>query len=298
MDSANAASAASSKNKSSLVQRILSAVVLLPIVIVVAWWSVWSVAVAVAVAALIGVVELYGAFRTGGYQPRLVVGVPIALAPILAFALQPFVPSLSLMPLVVTLAIIGSLVVEVADYREQGALAGWGLTLAGALYLGVLFAHFVLLRALDTPLRASLFTPVRIAPGTAWIFMIFAITWIQDTAAYFVGRRWGRHKMAPILSPKKTWEGAAGGLAGSVVAGLICAPLLGLPISLLQVALLGLVGGITGPLGDLAESLIKRQVGLKDAGNLIPGHGGILDRADSLLFNGAVLYYLILLLAR
>jgi phosphatidate cytidylyltransferase len=297
MDSANAASAASSKNKSGLAQRVLSAAVLLPLVIVLTWWSVWSVAVAVAIATAIGLIELYGAFQAGGYRPRLAVGVGIAFAAILALAFQPFVAFDLVLPMV-TLAIVGSLVVEVVDYREQGALPSWGLTLAGALYLGWLFGHFVLLRGLATPLNASLFTPLRIAPGTAWIYTIFAITWVQDTAAYFVGRNLGRHKMAAVLSPKKTWEGAAGGLLGSVIAGVLGVALFGLPISLAQGALLGLVGGVVGPLGDLAESLIKRQVGLKDAGNLIPGHGGILDRADSLLFNGAVLYYIILLLMR
>jgi phosphatidate cytidylyltransferase len=260
-------------------------------------WSVWSVAAAVGVAAVIGLFELYGAFRAGGYQPRLSVGVAIALGAILAFLLQPFV-AFDLTMLAVTLAIVVSMVVEVIDYRTEGALPSWGLTVAGALYLGWLFGHFVLLRELATPLRPSLFTRFQIAPGTAWIFMLFAVTWIQDTAAYFVGRWIGRHKMAPLLSPKKTWEGAVGGLVGSVVAALLCVPLFGLPLSLAQAALIGLVGGVVGPLGDLAESLIKRQVGLKDAGNLIPGHGGILDRADSLLFNGAVLYYLILLMAR
>src|SRR6185436_8857704 len=108
---------------------------------------------------------------------------------------------------------------------------------------------------------------------------------------------WGRHKMAPTLSPKKTWEGAAGGLIGAVVASLVCIPLLGLPLGPGAGLVLGIVGGVVGPLGDLAESLIKRQVGLKDAGNLIPGHGGILDRADSLLFTIPILYYLIRLFA-
>ena len=297
MDSANAASAASSKNKGSLAQRLLSAAVLLPLVVALAWWSPWSVAAAAIVATVIGLIELYSAFRQGGYQPRLALGIGIGLTMILALSFQAILAIDLILP-AITLAIVVSLIVEVLDYRERGALTSWSLTLAGAVYLGWLFGHFVLLRSLHTPLRASIFTSLGIAPGTAWIFLIMAITWIQDTAAYFVGRNMGRHKMAPTLSPKKTWEGAAGGLIGSIVAGAICVPLLGLPISLLQGVLLGLVGAVVGPLGDLAESLIKRQVGLKDAGNLIPGHGGILDRADSLLFTGSVLYYLILLLAR
>jgi phosphatidate cytidylyltransferase len=298
MDSGNAASAASPRNKSSLAQRVLSAAILLPLMVVLVWWSVWSVAAAVVVATVIGLIELYGAFRQGGFHPRTAVGVGIALSIILAFILQSkgFVSADLVLPLV-TLVIVVSLVVELAYQNQEGSLPSWALTQAGAFYLAWLFGHFILLRSLGAQLRPSIFTPLGIEPGVAWIYTICAITWIQDTAAYFVGRRFGRTQMAPILSPKKTWEGAAGGLIGSILAGAICVPLLGLPIALFEGALLGLVGGIVGPLGDLSESLIKRQVGLKDAGNLIPGHGGILDRADSLLFTAPILYYLIKLLA-
>jgi phosphatidate cytidylyltransferase len=288
MDSANAASAASPRNKSSLAQRVLSAVALLPLFIALVWWSIWSVAATVVVATLI-------AFRQGGFHPRTAVGIGSALSIISAIALQPLASSSLILP-IVTLIIIVSLVVELAYPNQEGALPSWALTLAGAFYLAWLLSHFILLRALDIPLRDSIFKNLGMQPGVAWIYYICAITWIQDSAAYFVGRSFGRHKLAPILSPKKTWEGAIGGMIGAIVTGVVCISLLGLPISLLQGALLGLVGGFAGPLGDLSESLIKRQVGLKDAGNLIPGHGGILDRADSLLFTGPILYYLIKIL--
>jgi phosphatidate cytidylyltransferase len=224
-----------------------------------------------------------------------VVGIASAVSIIGAVALQPLA-SFDLALPVVTLAIVVGLVVELAYHNQPGSLPSWALTQAGAFYLAWLLSHFILLRALDTPLQASIFSPLKIEAGTAWIYCICAITFVQDTAAYFVGRRFGRNKMAPILSPKKTWEGAVGGMLGSILAGALCVPLLGLPITLLEGALLGLAGGIAGPLGDLSESLIKRQVGLKDAGNLIPGHGGILDRADSLLFTAPILYYLIIAL--
>ena len=293
MDSANAASAASPRNKSSLGQRLLSAAILLPLIIVLVWWSVWSVAVAVAVATVIGLIELYGAFRQGGYRPRALVGIGSALAIILAIALQPLASVDLLLP-VVTCAIVAGLVTELVYHNQPGSLPSWGLTLAGAFYLSWLLGHFILLRSLDAPaLRDTAFKQFGMQPGVAWIYCTCAITWIQDTAAYFVGRRFGRRKLAPILSPKKTWEGAAGGMIGSILTGVVCVLLLGLPITLLEGALLGLVGGVVGPLGDLSESLIKRQVGLKDAGNLIPGHGGILDRADSLLFTAPIFYYLI-----
>jgi phosphatidate cytidylyltransferase len=295
MDSANAASAASPSNKSSLAQRVLSAIVLIPLVTMLVWWGAWTVTAAVIVATVIGLIELYGAFAQGGYHPRLPVGIAVALALILAIAARPLLSFDLVMP-AITLAIVGSLVVELAYPNHEGALPSWALTQTGAFYLAWLFSHFILMRALGTSLRPAPLTPLNIESGAAWIYTVLAITWLQDTAAYFVGRAWGRHKMAPALSPKKTWEGAAGGLLGSIAGALLCVWLLGLPISIAAGALLGLVGGIVGPLGDLSESLIKRQVGLKDAGNLIPGHGGILDRADSLLFTIPVLYYLIRLL--
>jgi phosphatidate cytidylyltransferase len=297
MDSANAASAASPSNSGSLTQRLLSAAILLPLLVVVIWWSVWSVAAIVGLATVVGLIELYGVLRQGGYQPRIVVGVASALAIVLAIWFQAMGGVDVLMPLVTCLIIIG-LVVELAYPQQPGSLPAWGLTFAGAFYIAWLLSHFILLRSFNAPpLHVSIFTPLGMQPGVAWIYYVCAITWLQDTSAYFVGRLFGRHKLAPILSPKKTWEGAAGGMFGAILTGIVCVPLLGLPITLLQGALLGLIGGIVGPLGDLSESLIKRQVGLKDAGNLIPGHGGILDRADSLLFTAPILYYLIRLFA-
>ena len=297
MDSANAASAVSPANKGSLASRVISALVLLPVIIILVWWSAWSVAAVVVVATVIGLLELYGAFGIGGYRPRSGLGLGIALALVLSTALQPRV-SISLLPLVLTGAIVASLIVELLRPNHEAALPSWALTLAGALYVGWLFCHFILLRQLDTPLNPSPLAPLRIAPGAAWVYLILAVTFLQDTAAYFVGRRLGRHKLAPLLSPKKTWEGAFGGLAGAISGSLLCVWLLGLPIDLGAGILIGVVGGIVGPLGDLAESLIKRQVGLKDIGSIIPGHGGILDRADSLLFTAPTLYYLIILFTK
>ena len=294
MDSANAASAALSRNKSSLAQRVVSALLLLPVVIGAVWWSVWSVVAIVVAAALIGLYELYSAFAQGGFRPRVALGMAAAALLIAAFALVALGIA-NIVIAVVALLLIGSLLFELTRHNEQGGFASWALTLAGALYVSWLLGHFILLRAIDSPIGPSVFTRLGIppAPGVGWIFVVLAVTWVQDTAAYFAGKHFGRHKMAPLLSPKKTWEGAVGGLFGSVAGAVGFVLLLGLPLSMPQTVILGLVGGVVGPLGDLAESMIKRQVGLKDAGNLIPGHGGILDRADSLLFTGPVLYYLI-----
>lgn len=295
MDSANAASVVSQQQSSSLGQRVLSAVVLLPLVLVLVWWSPWAVAVTVAVVAMLALLELYSAFAQGGFRPRTTVGFVVVLGLVLAAALRPFA-SFDLLGAVLVFAVVASLLAELPRYSNEPVLPSWALTLVGAVYVGWLLSHAVLLRNLGGQLDPALLGFLRIAPGAAWLYMVLAITWLQDTAAYFVGRSFGRHKLAPILSPKKTWEGAAGGLLGSILGALVCKLLLGLPVSLLGSVVLGLVGGVVGPLGDLVESMIKRQVGLKDIGRIIPGHGGLLDRADSLLFTLPVLYYVILLL--
>jgi phosphatidate cytidylyltransferase len=134
----------------------------------------------------------------------------------------------------------------------------------------------------------------RIADGAAWVFLILAATWAGDSAAYFVGTRYGRRKIAPALSPNKTLAGACGGLAGSLAGGLVALPLFdgGAP-SASAVAAVALAVGVSGQLGDLFESLWKRAKGVKDSGRLIPGHGGILDRIDSLLLAFPVGYHLV-----
>jgi phosphatidate cytidylyltransferase len=269
--------------------------VLVPLAVCLVWWSLWSVVAFAAAVAALAVAELYGAFAHGGHQPQAPVGVVLALAPVLAAALQTLT-ALHVMPPIVTLAIVISLVAALPRHQQEGALAAWALTLAGALYIGGLLSYLVLLRAIETPLRPGPLVDLGLAPGAAWVFLVLFVTYWQDALAYFVGKYLGRTHMTS-LSPKKTWEGAAGGMAGAVGGSLLAVWLFGLPIDLLAGALLGLVGGIVGPLGDLAESFIKRQVGLKDVGRLIPGHGGMLDRIDSLLFTAPVLFYAILALA-
>ena len=156
-------------------------------------------------------------------------------------------------------------------------------TTAGALYLGLSLAAFVALR--------------RQPNGLAWLMTGLLTTWITDTGAYFIGIRWGRRKLAPRLSPKKTWEGAVGGsIVGVAIGAPIAVALIGLAWPL--AAVLAAILCVLAALGDLAESMIKRQVGAKDASHLIPGHGGALDRLDSLFFVVPAAYIASLLVER
>lgn len=166
------------------------------------------------------------------------------------------------------------LVRQVIRYPSVSAVETSGIFL-GAAYAGFTFAHFAALRGLPHGLLLTLF--------------IFVLTWAFDITAYFVGVAWGRHKMVPALSPGKSWEGAVGGSVATLAVAAVSWPApLGSPALRLAAGLLVIVAG---QFGDLAESSLKRFRGSKDSGGLLPGHGGLLDRFDSLLFTVTAAYY-------
>lgn len=126
--------------------------------------------------------------------------------------------------------------------------------------------------------------------GFEWVICALIITWVNDTAAYFAGRFLGRHKLYPAVSPNKTWEGFLGGMAGSV-GGLFAARAIFFPeLTVRDALVVGVLGGVLGPLGDFCESMLKRAYQVKDSGKIIPGHGGLLDRIDALLFNAPMVF--------
>lgn len=154
-----------------------------------------------------------------------------------------------------------------------------GLLVFGLLYGPVLLGHATLARAL----------PGDLGPGA--VMLAFAAAWGGDTAAFYAGKRFGRRKLYAVVSPGKTWEGAAAGVAGSVAAVLLVRALLVPDLALRHAVALGAVAAVVGQLGDLCESLLKRGVGVKDSGALLPGHGGLLDRLDSFIFVAPLVYY-------
>ena len=149
------------------------------------------------------------------------------------------------------------------------------------VWLGIVYVPFLL---------GTLLLIRGIPGGARWILYLLAMTWIVDAGGYFVGKAFGRHSMAPRISPKKTWEGAVGGALVGIMASVWAAPWLPGHTTRVEMLCLGLVLSVTGQLGDLVESAFKRQAQVKDSGNFLPGHGGMLDKVDSLLFNAPVLY--------
>jgi phosphatidate cytidylyltransferase len=204
---------------------------------------------------------------------------------------------------VITAATVLALVALMFRQDYHGTLTDWALTVAGMLYIGLLGAHFILLRDLNGSLdsfvgridgmgRWQYREGADTALGLGWYLLAQIVTWMTDVGAYLVGRTWGRRKLAPAISPGKTIEGGLGGLALGALTSLACVWAFGLPLHPLAALAVGAVLSTVGQAGDLAESLIKRQAGVKDSGTLIPGHGGIFDRIDSLLVVVAVTYYL------
>jgi len=163
------------------------------------------------------------------------------------------------------------------------ALDDWTWAVAGLLYVGLLGSHFVLLRGLSN--------------GRDLVYLAVFGTFAADTTAYFVGRAIGRRKLAPSISPGKTVEGTLGGLAGGFAAAVLANYLLGIRLEAALIVPLALLLPIAAVLGDLAESILKRGMRVKDAGHVIPGHGGFLDRLDSLLFTVPVVYYFVIWVA-
>lgn len=169
----------------------------------------------------------------------------------------------------------------------------WTATTSTALYLALpVFAAIALREAVDYPAHAWMREVAGVLPGAteatggglAWLLLALLVTWLSDTFAYLVGKPWGRHKLLPRVSPNKTVEGAAAGLMAAVLTAVACDLAFGMEIGAGWAAVVGVVLGLVGQLGDLSESMLKRLRGVKDSGALIPGHGGVLDRIDALIF--------------
>ena len=258
--------------------RVLSALVLVPAAAWVVWAGGWWFFAAVVLIAGLAGYEFGQLMRREGHTPAIV----FVLATIGVVISDAQFPSLDIVRPGLAWILILSISWQLLQTRDKAPTTSWALTIAGGLYVGWLSAHAIHLRALTAP------------SGLAWAMLAVLVTWGGDTSAYFVGSAVGRHKFWPRLSPRKTWEGFFGGVAGSLLTGALVGHLamnwLG-DVGVVHGLLVGLLASIIGPFGDLAISMIKRQVQAKDSSQIIPGHGGLLDRTDSLLFIITTTYY-------
>jgi phosphatidate cytidylyltransferase len=268
-----------------LKHRVITAAVGIPVVIFAIWFGDPWFTVLIAAAALAGAYEFYHMANFDRREPLLYLGLLWALALVLSSQYK----SPDVLPIVVTAVMLISLISLLYRRSGEAAFRNWAWTIVGALYVGWMLSYWLRLRGLEY--------------GQNWVYLAMLTTFANDTGAYFIGRATGKHKLAPKISPAKTWEGAAGGLTCAILAAVVIgtvlkmiSPRLGSPFvfEYWQIILLAVLVSLFAQIGDLVESLLKRNTGVKESGNLLPGHGGILDRFDSLILVGAVIYYYVL----
>ncbi|MBI5622610.1 MAG: phosphatidate cytidylyltransferase [Elusimicrobia bacterium] len=254
-----------------LLPRVLTGIVGIPLLLLLIHWGGMAFALFTAGIAALALYEYGMILGLGGLRTQrwgaVVWGAALALG--VAFD--------GPVPLLLTAAVAAMVGREM--FRSQRSLEGLALSLFGVVFLGLTLAHLPLIRDLRPD-------------GEKLTFALFAAVWVMDTAAYAVGKTLGSRKLAETLSPKKTWEGAAAGFAASVLVVLLFRAAL-FPSGMSAAGALGLgaVIGVCGQLSDLAESMVKRAVGAKDSGALLPGHGGIMDRFDSFILAAPAVYY-------
>ena len=261
-------------------KRVLTAVVLLPFLIfIIGFTSPLLFTLLIGISALLALQEFFALVKKSGMQPYSVPGHILALALIASFHLCSRSQSPAALLLLSGALLFLGLGLSRGNRLDQ-VLPGAAATLLGLVYIPTALGLLVSVR--------SSISLGRDAPQ--WIFFFLLAVWLGDTAAFCVGRTIGRHKLAPRISPKKTVEGALGGLLGNALAALLTKKVLIPGTSLLGLLCLSGIMGVVSQLGDLAESALKRGAGSKDSSNLLPGHGGVLDRIDGVLFAAPVFF--------
>jgi phosphatidate cytidylyltransferase len=263
-------------------KRIITALIALPVLIasiLVPW--LWPLFVALAVFAMVaGLYEFWWLARKREMKPDVVVGFAASAALFMAFFFNQL-DWIIVILILFTMAALAAAMLRGAPFDKM--IASVGATVLGVLYVVFLGGHLVALRTMRDP-----FVQPHSIDLLAFFFLIIMGS---DTGAYYTGRTLGRHKLAPNVSPGKTWEGAVGGMVASLLMAVVAHYWFFPELSLKAALPLAAVMNVLGVAGDLTESALKRGAGAKDAAQILPGHGGLLDRLDSLLFNAPLIYY-------
>jgi len=266
-----------------LKQRLLVTGVLLPVGLLAIFMGGWFFTLLITTFLALAAWEYSLMMNKGGYRPWtwLVVGSTIVIS------ISRYIFQFQYSDLFISLIILAAITYHLVSYETGRDQAGtdFAVTLGGIFYIGWIGAYLISLR--------------EIPDGRWWFLVVLPATWLADAGAYFIGSRFGKHFFSPRISPKKTWEGYFGGIIVGTLGTLgftLLWQLWGSGVAGWQGALIGFIMSAITTLGDLAESVFKRQVGVKDSGNLLPGHGGFFDRIDSWIWAAVIGYYLIIFL--
>ncbi len=264
-----------------LYKRVISGLLFLPLFYLVTWKlpPLYFTAL-VLVAAAIGQYEFYRMARARGTNPQTALGILLGACVVMEFY-HPLVHGGGTFFIVTAAMLLITVARVFSSQPVDGAFEDITATFTGVFYVALLFAFQVAVRmGID---------------GKQWLVFLFLIIWASDIGAYAVGLPFGRHRLYEKISPKKSIEGFIGALAASAGMALLCRTWFMPPLGMVEAVCIALSLATVGTIGDLVESLFKRAAGVKDSGGLIPGHGGVLDRMDSMLFAAPVLYYYLLM---
>jgi phosphatidate cytidylyltransferase len=261
--------------------RVASGMLFVPLLVLLAWAGGFAFLSFVALEVSLGIIEFCRMMRAKGYRPYTRLGVVAGLG-LLWVVFRPYTAHVDLM---VTGVLVLTLALELRRPEARQRVEDIAVTLFGVLYVGWLSAHFVMLREL--PWTAG----TAYGEGASYVLLAFMITWGCDTGAYAFGRLFGRNRPWAQISPRKSVEGAAGGLITALVAAQVARIWFAPFLTVSDAVVLGVLVGVFAQVGDLVESLLKRDAAHGDSSDMIPGHGGILDRFDSLFFGAPVVFY-------
>lgn len=282
--------------------RIIAALIAIPIVVIPIYLGgFWGLVLGLGVT-IVGTLEMYHMFSKGGYHPARVIGIPWAILlflsgwdpeqvqrssiPVTGLLTEPTTRLLEIISFPTDTVLVAGFLISLTYclFVHDNPVHTWLSTSVVAIYLGVMLGQIVSLRFLDN--------------GFAYVLFGFLVTWANDSAAFFVGVNFGKHKIIPRLSPKKSWEGTICGWIFAAAAGALLAAILPVRNGPIFGAFIGLIAGVLAFFGDLSISMLKRHFGVKDSGTFFLGHGGLLDRLDSMLFTLPFIYQSVLFYER
>jgi phosphatidate cytidylyltransferase len=255
--------------------RFITGLIFIPLIVILIQLGGWPYLTALTVFTLLAMWEFVQMMTVKGHHPNMVLSLAFVVVMILVVQLG--FPDPSAVMILFAMLTLGWALFQ-DQSKTDAPVIEWALTVTGAIYIGFGMSLLMVLRNLPE--------------GYAWVWLVILSTWGGDTLAYFGGRRFGRRKFWPRLSPKKTWEGIVAGFIGSLLGGSLV--LLFSNIHPGHVIVVALLAATFGPLGDISVSMMKRYAGVKDSSNILPGHGGILDRVDSLLAVIIVTHYYVM----
>lgn len=264
----------------NFLKRTMTIIIGVPLVFLAILWKEFPFFIVIIIIALLGLRELYSMARKQGYKPLYILGAILTSYFIFISVYDIYSLNYYIENIVITFFIILSFIIQLFKKNYSKVLTEISITIFGSIYLGYLFSFILKIKDLPN--------------GNYFLISLLIITWANDTGAYLIGTKLGKNKIFPKISPKKTIEGSIGGIIFGIASTFAFKSWLNL--TFYELLSLGLIISIIAQLGDLFESVLKRGSGIKDSGTLVPGHGGILDCLDSLMFTAPVFYYYIILL--